>query len=169
MVDREELAEVYANYHHIVLATIRKQLGSDVDAEDIASSIFLDLCDEVLSGRFKHNCAIPTLLFVITRRRISDRKRKLRRNREVLMDPSVLDGMSEDAPQDRSSMYYRAGAALSKALGSQTQRDQRMILDFFELKMSRSDLAKKYLLSPTRVNSIIRRFLIVLELAGENK
>ena len=75
MVDREELEKVYKDYYRIVLSTVKKKLGRRADAEDITGSIFLDLCDEVLSGRFKHKCAIPTLLFVITRCRIADKKR----------------------------------------------------------------------------------------------
>ena len=169
MEDRNELEKVYADYYPQVTATVRKQLGCDIDVDDIVGSIFLDLCEEVLLGRFKHNCSMPTLLFVITRRRIADRLRE-RYKQQKVWSRGVLEVQSENIPCfSKDTMYQRAGTIFFQALGSQTGRDQKLVLDYYESSLPRIELAEKYNLSMSRVNSILARFIRILGVLGRDK
>lgn len=170
-MQQEELERVFVEYYPQIVRVVRRRLGTThVDAEDVVSTIFLDLCKSVLSGGFKNNCALPTFLFVITNRRIADKLRESYKQRRVVdIDLSRFPDKDDTAPRsDLSSLYRMAGRVFFKSLSIHSMRDQKVILDYYELGYSRDDLAIKYDLSVQRVSTILTRFLKILEREGEN-
>lgn len=166
----DELTKVFVDYYPKVTATVKKRLGDDCDWEDVVGIIFLDLCEEVLSERFKGDCSLSTLLFVITQRRIADRFRQKYKQDKVMSRCSLETAERYRSEDMDTGRFQASGIGVSefyKALMRQPMRNQNLLEDYFEQGLTRYDLSERYGLSLSRVNSIISRFLRVISYGRE--
>jgi RNA polymerase sigma factor (sigma-70 family) len=162
VVSSEELTRVFVDYYPKVTATVKKRLSGDCDWEDVVGIIFLNFCEEVLSEKFKGGCSLPTLLFVITQRRIADRFRQRYKDERVMARCSLEAAeqyRSEDMLIEKFQLNGIEVSEFYKAVVRQPLRNQNLLEDYFENGLTRLELTEKYSLSLARVNSIIGRFL----------
>jgi RNA polymerase sigma factor (sigma-70 family) len=165
VANSDELTKVFVDYYPKVTATVKKRLGNDGDWEDVVGMIFLDLCKEVLSAKFKGGCSLATMLYVITQRRIADRFRQRYKDDKVFtrcMLEVPTYGRGEGGFVGRTPSSRAGISEFYGALLKQSPRNQNLLEDYFENGLSRIDLTERYGLSLSRVSSIISRFLHVI-------
>ena len=75
--------EVFKKYDFVLRCTIFKRIGEGMsDSEDVIGDVYLALWKTLKGGRFRGECSLGTLVYVIVHRRIADycRAKKLKRN-----------------------------------------------------------------------------------------
>jgi len=85
----DAFAALYQRYLPRVYRYLYLRLGSQHDAEDIASQVFIEVMDGLRQNRYKENGCFPAWLFTIVRRRLVDFRRQ---------DPSLplIDHLSSE-------------------------------------------------------------------------
>ncbi len=92
-------SELYAEYHHKVMAYIRSRITSKEDAEDICHDVFMKVYAKYDSFDSSKS-SISTWIFTITRNTLTDFFRTSKQTSELTEEAAVSDQKSEELLYD---------------------------------------------------------------------
>ena len=149
---------IYQVYAQMIYRYVAYRVGSDEDAEDITSDVFVRMVKDL--PRYNPTGApFEAWLYRIAATRIADFYRKTKRTRHVELTENVIHDVDE--PEQRVLEEQEANE-LREAMSQLSETDQEVLILRFVERKSHQEVAKILDKSVTAVKSIQHRALIRL-------
>jgi RNA polymerase sigma-70 factor, ECF subfamily len=139
----DALATLYADHAGSVERWVRRLAGPTVDAADVVHDVFLAAHDAL--PRFRGECKLSTWLFAITRRVLSDRRKRDRYRRWMLTAVDMLGGEAFMAKVEGTEAAVERGADVRRLYAAleRLPENYRTVVVLFELEgMSCAEIAE---------------------------
>jgi RNA polymerase sigma-70 factor, ECF subfamily len=130
----DAFAALYQRYLTRVYRYLYLRLGSQHDAEDLASQVFIETLEGLRKNRYKENGYFPAWLFTIVRRRLVDFQRQrvpVPLDEHPSADPDLLDVIQASENVER----------LSHLLAKMDGEKQELLRLRFAAKLSFAEIA----------------------------
>ncbi len=137
--DPESFAELYERFHGPVFRFLLARIGNRIEAEDMASEVFVEAARRVRTFD-GGGVAFVGWLFTIARHDLVDRSRA-RRRRVVVPVPEIPDVEVVPDPADRVAELLDAGC-VRDALDALTTEQRDVVLLKFAAGLSNEEVAK---------------------------
>jgi RNA polymerase sigma-70 factor (ECF subfamily) len=157
--DRSSFTEIYRRLHPDVARYLYYRFGSTVQAEDVASEVFLAAWRQLPAYRGGY---FPGWVFGIARNLAIGEIRKASRRRNVELDVADREIVSEAAPAEDQDEAWASHERLHRALAHLKDQQREIVVCKFLLGMSNAEVAARLGKSENAVNAQQHRALASL-------
>jgi RNA polymerase sigma-70 factor, ECF subfamily len=147
-----EVAGIYAQFHHSLLALIRSKIRSKEDAEDILQNVFIKISSNV--DKLAEEEKLKNWIFTITRNSIIDYYRASASRKSISVDNVMEESILEEEQMDSTKGLDQC---MNTMIGLLPAEYKDIIIDAELNGVKQKDLAEKYGMAYPSMRSRVQR------------